>query len=87
MNISVHIDRLVLDGLTVTPAQGPKVEDALRRELTLLLVAHGLPEKPAGAVAVPHRQAPAIRLPADARPDRLGSEIAHAVYSGIAELR
>ena len=42
MNIHVHIERLVLDGLPVAPGRGDLVREAVEAELTRLLAEGGL---------------------------------------------
>ena len=37
MNINLHIERLILDGLPITRQQGPHVQAAVEAELTRLL--------------------------------------------------
>jgi hypothetical protein len=83
MKIVLHIDRLVLDGLPVTGADGPRLRRALTRELTRLLadggVAHGL----SGGTALPRLGAPRLTYAGRERPDALGRKIAQSVYAGI----
>lgn len=84
MKIVLHIDRLVLDGVTV---EQPRV---LRREpeweLTQRLTSGGLsPELRGGAH--PHIRGGDIALGRDAHPTKLGSQIAGAVYRGIGRAR
>jgi hypothetical protein len=95
MNVIVHIERLVLDGLPVTSAQLPLLEAAVEAELVRRLVdgdlVMGIP--PGGALSraaasgqglfVP-QLAPGtihLRTPADAR--ALGGQIAQAVHTGL----
>ena len=42
MNIRLHIERLILDGLPVNSVQSPQVKAAVEAELTRLLTADGL---------------------------------------------
>lgn len=82
MNINLHIERLVLDGLPIGSGQGQQVRHALERELASLLAAGG-----AGAIhsgGLLHRvQAPGMALQADVRPAQLGGQIAGAIYGAL----
>lgn len=83
MNLSVHIERLILEGLPIMPGQGGLVRAAVEQELSQLLAAGGLsPELSAGG-ARPSVRAGDIQLANDMHPARLGRQIARAVYSGI----
>jgi hypothetical protein len=87
MKISVHIERLVLDGLPVTNLQGPQVRDAVERELVQLLAAGGLSHELRAGGAVPSVRAGGIGLAPKNQPVRLGQQIARAVYGGIGSRR
>jgi len=60
-NINVPIERLVLDGLPVTPGQGPAVQAALEGELARQLWERGMGSVSGGAV--PHVSVASIQLP------------------------
>ena len=83
MNIHVHIERLILEGLPVTRNQGPMLQAAVETELARLLATDGLgPELRAGR-AVPSVKAGNIQLAGDSSPNWLGQQIARAVHGGI----
>ncbi len=81
MNIHLHIERLVLDGVAVD--QPNILRKALEQELAERLRQGGLsPElRPGGAV--PYLRGGAIALGQGSQPTRLGTQIAGAVYRGI----
>ncbi len=83
MNILVQIDRLVLEGFELAPAQRRHLQAALQAELRDLLSSGGLRGEFASGTAVPSVQAEAINIPPPGDPARLGRRIARAVYSGI----
>lgn len=87
MKIVLHIDRLVLDGLSVTGADGPRLRRALTRELTRLMADGGVAQGLSGGTVVPRVQAPRLSTAAREKPDALGRKIAHAVYAGIGKPR
>jgi hypothetical protein len=83
MSITLHIERLVLEGLQgYDPAQ---LQAAIEAELTRLLAA----DEPAalldGRQAVPTLAAPSIGAPA-AGPQRLGTQIAAAIHAGLGSI-
>ena len=82
MNTSLHIEKLILDGLSLTAAQGPVFQAALEGELTRLLGERGLAGVSGGAV--PHLSVPAIQLAAGGRPDDWGRQIARSLLDGLA---
>jgi hypothetical protein len=83
MNINIHIERLILDGLPIAHNQGPLVQAAVEAELAQLLAADGLgPSLQAGG-ALYRIPAGSIQLASDGNPNTLGQQIARAVYGGI----
>lgn len=83
MKIAVHIERLVLDGLAVTPAQGAQVRAAVERELARMLAAGGVADGLRGGGAVPQVPAPSFTLSPNARPDAIGRHVARSVHASI----
>lgn len=83
MNISVHIERLILDGLPVAPDQRPLLQAAVEAELARLFAVGGLTGGMATGGAVPYVPAGAIPIAGGADPAALGTQIAQAVYGGI----
>jgi hypothetical protein len=82
MNINVHIERLVLEGLPVSSAQGPRLQAALQSELARLLGERGLHHPPGGAV--PRLSAGSIRLASNGSSAQVGHQIARAVHRSLA---
>jgi hypothetical protein len=83
MNINLHIDRLVLDGLPIDHQDGPRVKAAIEVELSRLLSANGLANSLLAGGATPSVPAPGIQMSSDGNPARLGRKIARAIYGGI----
>ncbi|MBI3431966.1 MAG: hypothetical protein HY018_07145 [Hydrogenophilales bacterium] len=82
MNINLHIERLILDGLPVGVDQGSHVQKAIERELAGRLAAGGA----AGLAGHVHRvQAPNIVLAREATSGQLGAQIAGAVYGALSK--
>ena len=85
MNVSIHIERLVLDGVNVPYAQRPLLQAALEAELARLVTEGGLtPSLQSGGVFA-QQPGGSIQLSAGGEPVRLGQQIAQAVYGGIGQ--
>ncbi len=85
MNITLHIERLVLEGLPVTAREGARIQAALETELARQFKAHGLPRMT--AVTASNFSCEPIRLARESKPVQIGNQLAQAVYSGLASLR
>ena len=83
MNINLHIDRLVLDGLPIEHRQGPLLKAAVEAELSRLLTADGLANSLMTGGATPSVPAPGIQLANESSPQQLGEQIGRAVYGGL----
>ena len=83
MNINVHIERLVLDGVSISPSQRPLVKAAVEAELGRLLADGGLAPDLVVGGAVPRVPGGTIELTSKSNPSQLGQQIAQAVYGGI----
>ena len=86
MNIRIHIERLILDGLPIAHNQGPLVQAAVEAELTRLLAENSLAANLQIGGAVPSVPTNAIQLTLGSNPSQLGTQIAGAVYSGIGDI-
>lgn len=82
MNIALHIDRLVLDGLQLGPGQADLVGSAIEAELTRLVAAGGIAPELATGVAMPTLRAGRIEM-TGSEPQALGGQIAQAMYTGL----
>jgi hypothetical protein len=85
MNITIHIERLILDGLPVATHQGPLVQAAVEAELARLVTADGLSPSLSGGGALASVRAGYLQLANDSNPNQLGQQIAQAVYGGIGQ--
>ena len=84
MDIRVHIDRLVIEGLPVPPGQRPLLQTALEAELADKLAAGGPGSEVLTGGAIERLVAGTIHLPARQGADALGRQIAGAVHTGLA---
>jgi hypothetical protein len=84
MDINLHIERLVLDGLPLTRNQGALVQAAVEAELARLLSDEGLASTWQSGGAVPTVRAGTVQLAAgESNPPQIGQQIARAVYGGL----
>jgi len=83
VNIHLHIERLVLDGLNIGPGQGSQVKAAVEAELSRLLTEGGLAPALQVNGAMQNVRANSIQTSGNTNPSRLGQEISRAVYGGI----
>ncbi|KYC37276.1 hypothetical protein WA1_47535 [Scytonema hofmannii PCC 7110] len=83
MNIHINIERLILDGVTVSHAQRPLLQAALEKELGRLLATGGLGAEFLAGGAVPSVSAGNIQITPDSNYTQMGQQIAQAVYRGI----
>lgn len=81
MNIHLHIEHVVLDGVAVD--QPNILRKALEQELAERLMEGGLSPEIRSGGAVPYLRGGAIALGQSSHPARLGTQIAGAVYRGI----
>jgi len=83
MNVNLHIDRLVLDGLDLDHHQRPLLQAAVQAELGRLLTAGGLSNEITNAGAIPRVAGNAIEVQQQHGPRDTGRRIAASVYGAI----
>jgi hypothetical protein len=83
MTITLHIDRLVLEGLPVASGQASAMQHAVERELVRMLATGGLSPTFASGGAAGDIPGGLLQLVGIHDPHRLGARIAHAIYAGI----
>jgi hypothetical protein len=82
MNINLHIERLVLDGINIGPGQRHLLQASVETELTRYLTDGSLSVGLAQGAVVPRMSARGIQLTSN-NPTQLGQQIAQSVYEGI----
>jgi hypothetical protein len=82
MNVSVHIERLILDGVPVPHRHRPQLQAALEAELARLIAADGLAVDMHMGGVLPRFSGGEIQIEDD-DPKLLGKRIAQAVYRRI----
>jgi len=83
MNIDLHIERLILDGLPVESHQGPLIQSAVEAELARLLAGAGLNPELLSGGEVNSLRTRGIQLEQGFSAPYLGEQIAGAVHSRL----
>ena len=81
MNVRLHIDKLVLNGFP--PVNCYRIAAAMEAELARLLTEQGVPPGLANGGAISRLDGGSFDVMPDARPDRIGVQVAQAVYGGL----
>lgn len=81
MNLSLHIEELIVDGLPLRSEQGPAFRAALQAELARLIEQRGLAGLSGGAV--PALYLGNLPVGQGATPARLGSQLAQSLHAGL----
>lgn len=85
MNINLHIERIILDGMPVSPRQHARLRAAIAEELATLLAEGGVgPDLVNGGDYASLRTAP-VHFAGGGPVEAYGRQIARAVYSGIGD--
>ena len=82
VNINLHIERLVLDGVKVLPGQHHLLQITLASELARMLTDNGLSSSFVQGAFLPRMSTSGIQLTGN-KPMELGQQIARSVYGGI----
>ncbi len=82
MNVKLHIDRLVIDGVALAPGGSARLQAAVEAELTRLIARDGIGREYRIGGATPALRAGSIASNAS-NPARFGIEIARAVHGGL----
>ena len=82
MNINLHIERLVLDGINIAPGQRHLLQAGVEAELTRMLMNGGLSPAVTQGNVLPRLSTSGIQMTGN-NPAQIGRQIAQSVYSGI----
>jgi hypothetical protein len=82
MNINLHIERLVLDGINISPSQRDLLQASITTELVQLLNNGALVDNFVEGDALSRLATNSIQLTIN-KPVELGKQIAQSVYGGI----
>ena len=82
MNIQLHIERLILDGIALGAGERPGLQAAVEMELGRLLAERGIADGLASGVALDSVRGGAVQLTGAPGASGLGNQVARAVYGG-----
>lgn len=83
MNIHIHIERLILDGLPIERRDGAAVQAAVEATLTQLFKASELSPALLSSSMIASLRAASIEFTESLNPTGLAQQIAHAVYDSL----
>lgn len=83
MNIHVHIDRIVVDGVGTTADQADIVKSAVHDELVRLLTQYGVSSALAQGGDYPSMDSGVLQVRPRMSPAAVGSGIGHALHEGL----
>jgi hypothetical protein len=83
VNVRLHIDRLVLDGIALAEVDRPKLREAVERELARLIGEGGVSASFETGTARPAVDGGVLQIRQGASARDLGTEIAGALYGGL----
>lgn len=83
MNINLHIERLVLDGVSVEPHQQAELKAAMESELGRLLLTNGISSSVQSNNNTRAVRGDSFSVGSNNEPSHLGQQVAGAVYEGI----
>lgn len=87
MNLEIHIERLIVDGLAVEPGHGERLRGAVAAELARLLQPDVLDSALASGGARDRLAGGTVRWTPAGGTEDLGRQIARATYDGLAPAR
>jgi hypothetical protein len=79
-NLQLHIEQLVLHGFGT---DRHRIAAALQQELTRLLTEQGIPPALANSSEIPHINISANQIPAGAKAETIGTQLAQSIYSKL----
>ena len=85
--LSLHIDRVVMNGLPIAAAAAPRLQAALDGELTRLLSTAPLGDEFRAGAALAALELPALQVGVDAGPGRIGRQLARALVDALTARR
>lgn len=80
MNINIDIEKLILEGVPISPSQAQLLQAAVAAELERLLANEGLPDNLLSGGVAPGG---AIQLKPGTNPTQMGQQIAQRIYRGM----
>ena len=86
MNVTLHIEQLVLDGLPTAAHDSVQIQAVVEAELVRLLSESGIPAGLQAGLNQAHISAPALRLNSSPQAREIGAQISAGIYGAFAGL-
>jgi hypothetical protein len=83
VNIHLHVERLILDGVNMNPYQYRLLAASLERELVRFLTRHGIGSGVRGGGAFETIRTNSATALETSEPSRLGRQIARSLHGGL----
>jgi hypothetical protein len=83
VDVHLHIERLVLDGIGATPAERVLLAETARLELTRLIATGGVSDSVAAGFSVPTLKGGAMTAASPINPIAFGRDLALTLYRNI----
>ena len=83
MNINLQIDRLILDGIDLTPSQRAHLQATLSAELSQLFIAQGVPSQWQNGGAIASLPSGKLEVSQGSDPSQMGQQIAQQIYGRL----
>ena len=80
MNINIDIEKLIFEGMAMSPSQRRLLQASVEAELGRLLATEGIPDKWKAGGVVPSG---AIQLKSGTNFTQMGQQIAQGIYGGM----
>jgi len=87
MDVRLHIERLVLDGVNLTPSERAVLVRSFQSELSRLIQVHGLSDGATQGFAVPSLPSCNASTTQPFKAAGFGVELARSLYSGLGRPR
>jgi hypothetical protein len=85
MNINLKIDRLILEGINISPSQRHLLEIAVANELSNLLTINGVPAHLQSGVSLPNLPLGKLEVTNITDTAVMGQQIAQQIYSRLVQ--
>ncbi|WP_413173208.1 hypothetical protein [Anabaena azotica] len=82
MNINLQIDRLILEGVDLSPRQRRQLQAAVETELSRLMTVNGVPARLQNGGNIPKLPA-SLNITNNSQPSLMGEQIAQSIYTGL----
>jgi hypothetical protein len=85
MNVNLQIERLILEGIDLSPSQRRHLQTVVATELAQLLTVQGVPAQWQAGGAIADLPAGKLAVTPSASPTEMGQQIAQQIYGRLAQ--